>query len=321
MAYLLIVKVLITGATGFVGSHLCEYLLRLGDEVHGTFIYQHELDILPDLVRQHVVLHRCDLSAAEQIPEVLKIVQPERVYHLAAISSVHQSWEGRDRVLRVNLFGWLHLLEALQQYCPETRVLMISSGEVYGKVPETQQPIREMQPLHPLNPYAASKAAQELLCYPYIHAYQLPIVIVRPFNHTGPRQVPNFVCPDLTKQIAEIEKGLREPVIAVGNLDVRRDFSDVRDVVRAYHLALEHGPVGAPVNVASGKAWMIRDILAILLQFSHVPIEIRPDPDRLRPSDVPLMLGDFTRLKQQTGWQPEIPFEETLLSALEYWRQ
>jgi GDP-4-dehydro-6-deoxy-D-mannose reductase len=313
-------KVLITGATGFVGSHLCERLIRNGDEVHGTYIYQHEIDILPELVRQQVKLHRCDLTEIAQIREVIKTVQPERVYHLAAISSVHKSWEGRDLVLRINLFGWLNLLESLQQLCPTVRILMVSSGEVYGKVPEGQQPVPETQLLHPLNPYAASKASQELLCYQYIHAYQLPIVIVRPFNHTGPRQVPNFVCPDFAKQIAEIEKGLRAPVISVGNLEARRDFSDVRDVVRAYHLVLEQCAIGTPINIASGKAWAIREILDMLLQFSKVPIEVRQASDRLRPSDVPLMLGDYTLLHQQTGWQPEIPFQDTLLSVLEYWR-
>jgi len=316
----MIVKVLITGATGFAGSHLCEHLIRDGEDVHGTFIYQHEIDILPELVRQHVVLHRCDLTEIDQIRNVIKTVRPERVYHLAAISSVHKSWEGRDLVLRINLFGWLNLLEILQEYCPEARILMISSGEVYGKLPEVQQPIPETQQLRPLNPYAASKAAQELLCYQYIHTYQLPVVIVRPFNHTGPRQVPNFVCPDFAKQIAEIEKGIKEPVISVGNLEARRDFSDVRDVVRAYHLALERCPTGTPINVASAKAWAVRDILNTLLQFSRVSIEVRQDPDRLRPSDVPLMLGDYTLLHQQTGWQPEIPFKDTLLSVLEYWR-
>jgi GDP-4-dehydro-6-deoxy-D-mannose reductase len=198
---------------------------------------------------------------------------------------------------------------------------MVGSGEVYGNVPEAQQPISEQTPLHPLNPYAVSKAAQELLCYQYIHAYQLPVVIVRPFNHTGPRQSPNFVCPDFAKQIAEIEHGLREPVMFVGNLEARRDFSDVHDIVRAYHLAIEHCPVGIPVNIASGKAWSIQQILDKLLQSSNAPIEIHQDADRLRPSDVPLMLGDYSLLHQQTEWQPEIDFEETLRSVLDYWRK
>lgn len=314
-------KVLVTGATGFVGSHLCEYLLHHNDEVYGTYLFEHECEHLPGVVRQQAKLFLCDLTDGEQLRQVIEAVRPERVYHLAAISSVHKSWEGTERVLRVNLFGWLNLLEVLRTYCPNARILMIGSGEVYGNVPEAQQPIAESAPLHPLNPYAASKAAQELLCYQYIHAYQLPVVIVRSFNHTGPRQALNFVCPDFAKQIAEIERGLREPVMFVGNLEARRDFSDVRDIIRAYYMALERCPVGIPVNIASGKAWSIQNILDTLLQLSSVPIDIRHDPERLRPSDVPLMLGDYSLLHQQTGWQPEVPFEETLRSVLNYWRQ
>ncbi len=313
-------KVLITGATGFVGSHLCQYLLQQGDEVHGTFIYQDERDRFSEDLKKDVTLYQCDLTDIEQIRHVLMSVRFDRIYNLAAISSVHKSWKGQDLVIRVNLYGWLNLLEAIQESCPESKVLMISSGEVYGIVPGDQQPISESQPLHPINPYACSKGAQELFCYQYIHSYQLQIVIVRPFNHTGPRQVPNFVCSDFAKQIAEIEKGNRDPVMSVGNVEAQRDFSDVRDVVRAYHLALEHCPVGMPVNVASRKSWSIQQVLDILLQFTKVSIEVRQDPDRLRPSDVALMLGDYSLLRQQSGWQPEIPFEETLLSVLEYWR-
>lgn len=315
------VKVLITGATGFVGSHLCEYLLRQGYEVHGTFIYQDEFDRFPGSLRQNVTLHKCDLTEIDQIRQVLKTERFDRVYNLAAISSVHKSWKGQDLVIRVNLYGWLNLIETLQEFCPEARILMISSGEVYGIVPEEQQPITEAQHLRPINPYADSKAAQEMFCYQYIHRYHAQIVIVRPFNHTGPRQVSSFVCPDFAKQITEIEQEKREPVMSVGNLEARRDFLDVRDVVRAYHLALEHCPVGSPVNVASGKAWSIQQVLDILLQFSQVPIEVRQDPERLRPSDVTLMLGDYSLLHKQTGWQPEIPFDETLLSVLEHWRE
>lgn len=314
-------KVLITGATGFVGSHLCEYLLRQGNEVHGTFIYQDEVDRFPDFLRENVTLHTCDLTKIEQVRSVITSEDFERIYNLAAISSVHQSWKGQDLVIRVNLYGWLNLLESLHEFCPKAKVLMVSSGEVYGIVPEHRQPIPESQPLRPINPYADSKAAQELFCYQYIHRYQLQIVIVRPFNHTGPRQVPNFVCPDFARQIAAIEKGEREPVMSVGNLEARRDFSDVRDVVRAYHLALERCPIGMPLNIGSGKAWSIRQVLDTLLQFSKVPIEVRHDRDRLRPSDVALMLGDYSLLHRQTGWQPEISFEETLLSVLDYWRR
>ncbi len=313
-------KVLITGATGFVGSHLCGCLLEQHDDVHGTYLYDDELERFPGSLQHNITLHRCDLTSLDQIRSVLTTTRFERVYHLAGISSVHQSWKGQDLVIRVNLYGWLNLLEVLHETSPKARILMVSSGEVYGIVPEDKQPITEAHHLRPINPYADSKASQEMFCYQYIHRNHSQIVIVRPFNHTGPRQIPNFVCPDFAKQIAEIEKGQREPVISVGNLEARRDFLDVRDVVRAYHLAIKSCPVGVPVNIASGKARSIQQVLDTLLQFSTVPIEVRQDPDRLRPSDMPLMLGDSSRLHQQTGWQPAIPFEETLRSVLKYWR-
>jgi GDP-4-dehydro-6-deoxy-D-mannose reductase len=315
------VKILITGATGFVGSHLCEYLAPQGDEVHGTFVFDDELDIFPSAMRDSVRLHRCDLREADQMRAVVNTVRPDRIYHLAAISSVQRSWEGREKVLRINLFGGLNLLEAMREYCPDSRALMISSGEVYGKVPESAQPISESLPLRPINPYAASKAAQEMFCYQYIHTYQLPVVMVRPFNHSGPRQALNFVCPDFAHQIAEIEQGLRPPLMAVGNLEARRDFCDVRDIVRAYHLAIEHCPAGTPLNIASGRAWAIQDVLDTLLQLSTVSIQVRKDPERMRPADVALMLGDAAQFAHHTGWRAEIDFAHTLESVLDYWRQ
>lgn len=314
-------KVLITGATGFVGTHLCEYLLQQGDEVHGTYIYQDEFDRFPESSRQQVTLHSCDLTKIEQVRRIMTTGGFDRIYNLAAISSVHQSWnKGQELVLHVNLYGWLNLIETLYECRPNARVLMVSSGEVYGIVPKDQQPIPESTPLRPINPYANSKAAQEIFSYQYIHRYQSQIVIVRPFNHTGSRQAPNFVCPDFAKQIAEIEKGIREPVISVGNLEAQRDFSDVRDIVRAYHLAIERCPIGIPVNVASGKAWPVQHVLDTLLKNSTVPIEVRQNPNRLRPADIPLMLGDYSLLHQYTGWQPEISFGDTLLNVLNYWR-
>ena len=304
-----------------MGSHLCDYLVGQGAEIHGTYIYQEEFDRFPESLRQKVTLQKCDLTEIEQVRSLFQGACFDQIYNLAAISSVHQSWnKGQELVLRVNLYGWLNLIETLHEFCPQARVLMVSSGEVYGIVPEAQQPASENAPLQPINPYADSKAAQEMFCYQYIHRYLSQIVMVRPFNHTGPRQSPSFVCSDFAKQVAEIEKGLREPIMSVGNLEARRDFLDVRDVVRAYYLALEKSPIGTPMNVASGKAWSIQEVLDILLKHSRVPIEVRQDPNRLRPSDVPLMLGDASLLHQHTGWEPEIPFEETILSALEYWR-
>ena len=289
--------------------------------MHGTYIFQDELERFPAHLREQVTLHKCDLTDLEQVRAILPTNGFDRVYNLAAISSVHQSWsKGQELVLRVNLYGWLNLLESLHERCPRAKILMISSGEVYGIVAADNQPVNETQPLRPINPYADSKAAQEMFCYQYIHRYDSQVVIVRPFNHTGPRQVPSFVCPDFAKQIAEIEHGRRKPLMAVGNLDARRDFSDVRDVVRAYHAALEHCPIGTPVNVASGLDWSIQRVLDTLLSFSHVPITIERDAARLRPSDVPLMLGDYALLHHYTGWRPQIPFADTLLTVLDYWR-
>lgn len=314
-------KILITGATGFVGTHLCEYLLSQGHEIHGTYIYPQEVERFPEHLRGTIALHTCDLSEMEQVKQMLCDTTYDRVYNLAAISSVHQSWsKGQELVLKVNLYGWLNLLEGLRSSSPNARILMVSSGEVYGIVPPDKQPITESEPLRPINPYADSKAAQEMFSYQYIHRYQSQIVIVRPFNHTGPRQSPDFVCPDFARQIAEIEAGRREPVMSVGNLDARRDFSDVRDIVRAYALALECCQIGTPINIASGVAYSIQHILDTLLSFSRIPIEVRRDSTRMRPSDTALMLGDASQLRKHTGWKPEIPFEETLANVLEYWR-
>ncbi len=314
-------KILITGATGFVGTHLCEYLVQQGHVVHGTFLYQDELERFPETLKSRITLHTCDLADVEQVRHVTAQTDFEQVYHLAAMSSVHQSWKnGQESVLRVNLFGWLNLLESLHETCPDARILMVSSAEVYGIVPEDRQPVAETFPLRPINPYANSKAAQETFCYQYIHRYNSQIVMVRAFNHTGAGQSSNFVCSDFARQIAAIEQGRQHPVMSVGNLEARRDFSDVRDIVRAYSLALEYCPIGTPVNVASGSAWSIRQALDILLQHSQAVIDVQQDPARLRPSDVSLMLGDYTLLHQYTGWRPEVPFEETLQSVLEYWR-
>lgn len=315
-------KILITGATGFVGTHLCEYLLSQGHEIHGTYIYPQEVERFPEHLRGKITLHSCDLSEMEQVKQMLCDTSYDQVYNLAAISSVHQSWsKGQELVLKVNLYGWLNLLEGLRSCSPNARILMVSSGEVYGIVPPEKQPTTESQPLRPINPYADSKAAQEMFSYQYIHRYQSQIVIVRPFNHTGPRQSPDFVCSDFARQIAEIEANRRDPVISVGNLEARRDFSDVRDIVRAYALALEHCPIGAPINVASGSAYSIQHVLDTLLSFSRAPIEVRRDPKRMRPSDTALMLGDASQLRGYTGWMPEIPFNETLATVLNYWRE
>ena len=313
-------KVLITGITGFVGGHLTELLARESYQIYGTYLDPFNLKNLSPS-QQKATFYPCDLTQPEAVEAVVKSVQPDVVYHLAGMSHVQKSWSIRETTLKVNLFGALNLLESLRKFAPSAKTLMVSSSEVYGNVPLDLQPISENSPLRPLTPYAASKASLELLCHPYIYGDKLHIIIVRPFNHTGPRQDPSFVCSDFARQIAEIEKGLREPRIYVGNLDARRDFSDVRDVVRGYQMIMKKGRTGEIYNIASGKAYAIGELLDILLSLSPAKIQISPDPDRIRPSDIHLLLGDNTKVRHQIGWEPEIPIQDTLRDILSYWRE
>jgi GDP-4-dehydro-6-deoxy-D-mannose reductase len=313
-------KVLITGITGFAGGHLTELLARDSYEIYGTYLDPFNPKSLSPF-QQQATFYPCDLTQPEAIEAVVKTVQPDFVYHLAGMSHVQKSWSLRETTLKVNLFGSLNLLESLRKFAPSARTLIVSSGEVYGEVPLDLQPISENFPIRPMTPYAVSKASLELLCYPYIYGDKLHIIIVRPFNHTGPRQNPTFVCSDFARQIAEIEKGLREPRIYVGNLDTRRDFSDVRDVVRGYQMIMKKGQTGEIYNIASGKAYAIGELLDILLGLSRVKIQVSPDPERIRPSDIPLLLGDNTKVRHQIGWEPEISIQDTLRDILSYWRE
>lgn len=313
-------KVLITGITGFAGGHLTELLARDSYEIYGTYLDPFNPKSLSPF-QQKATFYPCDLTQPEAIEAVVKTVQPDFVYHLAGMSHVQKSWSLRETTLKVNLFGSLNLLESLRKFAPSARTLIVSSGEVYGEVPLDLQPISENFPIRPMTPYAVSKASLELLCYPYIYGDKLHIIIVRPFNHTGPRQNPTFVCSDFARQIAEIEKGLREPRIYVGNLDTRRDFSDVRDVVRGYQMIMKKGQTGEIYNIASGKAYAIGELLDILLGLSRVKIQVSPDPERIRPSDIPLLLGDNTKVRHQIGWEPEISIQDTLRDILSYWRE
>jgi GDP-4-dehydro-6-deoxy-D-mannose reductase len=316
----LLLKVLITGITGFVGGYLAEFLLKKSYQVYGTYLHPGSLENVPGLEHQ-ATLYPCDLTQSEAIETVCKEILPDRIYHLAGMSNVKKSWTEREATLKANLFGALNLLESVRKFVPSAQILMVSSSEVYGNVDPNHQPIMENFPVHPVTPYAVSKASLELLCYPYLYTDKLRIVIVRPFNHTGPRHDPSFVCPDFARQIAQIEKGLREPIIHVGNLDARRDFSDVRDVVRGYHMILEKGGNGQIYNIASGKVYSIKELLGILISLSPAKIEIRPDPKRLRPSDIYALSGDITKVRHEIGWTPEIPICDTLKDILNYWRE
>jgi GDP-4-dehydro-6-deoxy-D-mannose reductase len=255
------------------------------------------------------------------VRDVLDEVRPERIFHLAAQSFVMTSWTAPTESLTTNILGQLHIFEAVKKLHIMPRIQLACSSEEYGLVLEDELPIRETNPLRPLSPYAVSKVGQDLLGYQYFMSYKIPIIRTRGFNHEGPRRGAVFVCSDFAKQIADIERGRRPPVIRVGNLEARRDFTDVRDVVRAYWLSLERGVPGEVYNICSGKAWTIREMLDLLLGMTDAKVKIEQDPARMRPSDVPVLLGDASKFRKATGWEPTIPFDQTLRDLLDYWRR
>jgi GDP-4-dehydro-6-deoxy-D-mannose reductase len=312
------VKVLITGIAGFAGSHLAEVALAAGAEVVGTALPGAPVDNLAAL-SGHVRTVPCDLTEAGAAAGVLAAARPDRVFHLAGASVVGTSWARRADVLRTNLEGTFQLLEALRAH--PAPCLLVSSGEVYGAVPEAAQPINEDRPLAPVSPYALSKVCQEAYTGYYARAERLHLVTVRAFNHVGPRQGPGFVWSDIARQVAAIEAGQGSPVLEIGTVETRRDFTDVRDIVRAYWLALERGEPGGIYNAASGRAIAIKDVLDGFLALAPTRIEVRRSPARVRPVDVSLLLGDAGRLAALTGWKPEIPFEQSLRDVLADWRR
>jgi len=313
-------KVLITGITGFAGSHLADYCLeRGGVDVHGIVRWRSRTENIEHLYGK-ITLHECDLRDAGSTRDVIERVRPEYIFHLAAQSFVPTSWRAPSESLSTNVLGELNIFEAVRKIGLGCRIQLACSSEEYGMVYENEVPIKEDNPLRPLSPYGVSKVGQDLLGYQYFMSYGMDIVRTRGFNHTGPRRGPVFVCSDFAKQIVDIERGQREPVIHVGNLDAKRDFTDVRDIVRAYYLSLEKGKAGEVYNICREKNWTIREILDMLVGLSNVEIKVEVDPDRLRPSDVPILLGDCSKFRNDTGWKPEIPFEKTLSDIIEFWR-
>jgi GDP-4-dehydro-6-deoxy-D-mannose reductase len=313
-------KVLVTGITGFAGSHLVDYMLTLpGVEVMGILRWRSRTENIEHF-QDRVRLVECDLRDASSVRDVIGDLRPDWIFHLAAQSFVPTSWTAPTESLVTNIIGQLNIFEAVKKLHIMPRIQLACSSEEYGMVYENELPIRETNPLRPLSPYAVSKVGQDMLGYQYFMSFKIPVIRTRGFNHEGPRRGPVFVCSDFAKQIADIEKGRRAPVVRVGNLDARRDFTDVRDVVRAYWLALEKGEPGEVYNICSGKCWTIREMLDMLLAMSKTKITIEPDPARMRPSDVPVLLGDATRFRKATGWEPTIPFEQTLRDLLDFWR-
>ena len=315
-------RVLITGITGFAGRYLAEYLVERVPEatVWGLVRWDSEAEALGPIAPL-VRLVEGDLTDAPAILRALRAVRPDIVLHLAAASTVSSSWVTPAEVLQVNAIGQVYLLEGIRTLDMNPRIVVACSGEAYGAVPEDRLPARETTPLAPVSPYGVSKAAQDLLAAQYAAAYAMKIVRLRLFNHTGPRRPSRFVASSFARQIAEIEAGMRPPRIEVGNLDVVRDIGDVRDFVRAYWLAVTRGRPGAVYNVCTGRPMTIRRLLDVLLSYTDETVEVRTDPGRLRPADIPALWGSADLFRRDTGWEPAIPVEQTLLDLLEWWRR
>jgi GDP-4-dehydro-6-deoxy-D-mannose reductase len=313
------VRLLVTGAGGFVGGHLVELVRREAPatSVHGVVLPHGSLAWS---TTQGTRIVEADLDDPAAAAAVIEEVRPEGIVHLAGQSSVQQSWLDPGGTLRTNVLGIVHLLDAARRASLRPAVLVVGSAEEYGPVAEAELPIRETAPLRPASPYAVSKLAQGALALLYGPAGGMRVVLTRTFHHTGPGRGEAFAESSFARQIAEIEHGLRPPLIEVGNLDAVRDFTDVRDVVRAYMLLLEKGEPGRAYNVCSGRGRRIREILDLLLAGSSARVELRVDQERLRPADVPAQVGDPSLLRAATGWEPRIPLEETLADLLADWR-
>ena len=307
-------KTLIIGGAGFVGGYLIRELSAAGAEVHAT--------CLPfENIKESCTSHNLDILDKEAVCEVLEQVQPDVIYHLAAQSSVSLSWKKPQMTAEINVVGTINVLEAVRSASKQDmRIILIGSGEEYGFIRKDACPLTEDEPLRPGNIYAATKACQGMLGEIYSRAYKMDVVMVRAFNHSGPEQLPVFVISDFCRQIAEIEAGRKSPEITVGNLSAKRDFTDVRDVVRAYRLLGTKGVSGRTYNIGRGKAVEISYILQTALAASGMKIEVRQAPAKMRASDIPLIEPDVSLIRQDTGWTAEISMEQTIEDTLNYWR-
>lgn len=312
-------KVFISGATGFVGTHLVKYLDSSDYTIYGTSFPEKPATGAEASSGQQIF--QMDIRSEKAVFEAVKDIQPDWIFHLAAISNVKYSWEKRKETLETNLMGAFYLFEAVREYAPQARILFVSSSDVYGVLTPKEKALQEEDSLLAVNPYAFTKIGGEMLSGFYARIEKMDIVIARSFPHTGPGQDPAFVCSDWASQIARIEKGLAEPVIKIGNCKVRRDFTDVRDMIRAYTLLMEKGNSGEIYNVCSGRAVLLREVLDILLSFCSEKFEVEVDWRKLRKADIPLLVGDNRKIREATSWEPKIPLKKSLHDLLEYWRE
>jgi len=313
-------KALITGIAGFVGSYMAELLLAEGYEVYGLCRPRSKMDHI-ESIKSKIQLEDADLLDSHSLYTTINKIKPEYIFHLAAQSFVPTSWGSPAVTLEVNIVGSANVFEAVRQVGIDPVIQIACSSEEYGMVHADEVPIKETNPLRPLSPYAVSKLAMDYLGYQYFESYKMRIIRTRGFNHTGPRRGDTFAESTFAKQIALIEKGKQEPVIYVGNLDAARDYTDVRDMVRAYLLAVHKCDPGDVYNISTGTSIKIADVLKLMLSMSKVQVEIKEDPKRMRPSDVPILIGDNTKFVAKTGWKPEIPFTKTAEDLLNYWRE
>lgn len=311
-------KALITGISGFVGSHLAEHLRHEEWLVAGTVYGPY--DNIRDLCGQ-IELYPAELSRLPVVEFILDQSRPDVIFHLAALAVAGQSWRDPATTLQLNISMQANILQAVVNLGLDCRVMVIGSSEEYGAVDPAHMPVDEEEVFRPVNPYAVSKVAQDMLGLQYYLSHRVDTIRARPFNHIGPRQGLGFVVSDFAAQIAKIEAGRQEPVMRVGNLEAERDFTDVRDVVRAYALLAVRGQSGEAYNIGSGAAHSIQEVLDRLLAQSRVVIRVEPDPERMRPSDTPRIVCNYDKLHACTGWEPKIPFAQSLHDVLEYWRQ
>lgn len=309
-------KALIVGAAGFVGPYLAAQLSAENKmKVYATKLPNEKFCAI------NVETYDLNVLNYEKICELLNMIRPDYIFHLAAQSSVAAAWKNPGLTIDINIKGSVNVLDAVRELDYKPRILLIGSGEEYGHVCLEEIPINENNFLRPGNIYAVTKVCQNMIAQIYVEAYKMELVMVRAFNHIGPGQAPVFVISDFCKQVAEIEKGNKKPVIAVGNLSARRDFTDVRDVVCAYELLAEKGQAGETYNVGSGHAVEIRKVLDIIISQSNMNIDVVVDPDKMRPVDVPIIEADTRKIYKATGWKQKISLEQTIQETLNYWRK
>lgn len=314
-------KVLITGISGFVGSFLAEHLVSNTDyQISGTYLSKNSTANLSSIANK-LHLEQIDLKDKKAVFALLENIKPDLIFHLAALSAVGQSFDNPEETIVNNIVVQLNLLEAVQKLSfTNSHILIVSSADVYGKVAKEDLPIDEETKFYPTNAYAVSKIAQDYLGLQYYAAYGLKIIRARPFNHTGPRQASGFVIADWAQKIALIEKGKVEPILQVGNLDAKRDFTDVRDMVKAYALLIEKGKAGDVYNIGSDTSYKISEILEMLLSLSTAKITVSKDLKLIRPEDSPERICNSKKFRALTGWIPKIPMKQTLKDTLDYWR-